>query len=261
MTGSLLLDELTRDEVRQAAPASTVIIPVAATEQHGPHLPLQVDRLVTETLALRAAREAARQAPVLLTPALAFGSSHHHQGFGALSLSSETLSRVLMDVGVSLVRMGFRSLIFLNGHGGNDDIIRQCCRDLALQWPVRAAGASYWTLAAEALAQLGAGQVGAMPGHAGGFETSLMLALRPDLVRQDRYPAGGGFPPTARGTGGLFVQQYGVWQASGGYSEPPVNADGALGEQFLAAATRAVAQSIVRFHQDGLPFLAGKEVR
>lgn len=251
------LDELTREEIHQAAPRTTVIIPVAATEQHGPHLPLLVDRLLTETLAGRAAEVAAGQVPVLVTPVVAFGSSHHHQVFGALSLSSETLSRVLMDLGLSLVRMGFRSLFFLNGHGGNDDIIRQTCRDLAVTWPVRTAAASYWTLAADALASLDAGRTGHVPGHAGGFETSLMLALDPELVRTDRYPADGGFPPGARGAGGLFVQQHGVWASSGGYSEPPVHADAELGGRMLDAITEAVAASVVRFHRDGQ---SGREV-
>jgi creatinine amidohydrolase len=247
----LHLNEMTRDEIRAIAAETTVIIPVAATEQHGPHLPMLVDSFVITNLAEQAAEQAAVHVPVTVIPTLPFGSSHHHQVYGALSLSGDTFSRVLMDLGISLVRMGFRRLFFLNGHGGNDDLIRQAARDLALTYPIRVGAASYWTLAADALAEANAAAVGSTPGHAGGFETSVMLALWPEMVRTDRYPVDGGFPTGSKGRGGLFVQQHGIWEVSGGYSEPPVRASAEAGQQFVAAVVDAVAASVVSFHQEG----------
>lgn len=261
MPTPLRLNEMTRDEVHAIAPHATVVIPVAATEQHGPHLPLLVDHCVIEAMALAAAEQVAGEIPVTVTPTLAFGSSHHHQVFCALSLSSDTLYRVLIDIGTSLIRMGFRSLYLLNGHGGNDDLIRQACRDLVLEHPVRMGAASYWSLAAGAFSDLNAGELGATPGHAGGFETSLMLALRPESVRRDRYPTEGGFPTGARGRGGLFVQQHGVWQESGGYSEPPTRASAVQGQRLWSAAVDAVAKSLVEFHDGSRHFLSAPEVK
>lgn len=247
----LHLHEMTREEIRTIAAETTVIIPVAAVEQHGPHLPLLVDSFVISNLAAQAAERATAHVPVTIIPTLPFGSSHHHQVYGALSLSSDTFFRVLMDLGISLQRMGFRKLFFLNGHGGNDDLIRQAARDLSLAYPLRVGAASYWSLAASALAEANAAAVGATPGHAGGFETSMMLALWPQMVRTDRYPVEGGFPTGSRGRGGLFVQQHGIWEESGGYSEPPVRASAEAGQRFVAAVVDAVAASIVTFHQEG----------
>src|SRR2546422_5922064 len=116
-----------------------------------------------------------------------FGSSHHHLPFGGtMSLSTETYYRVLYELAESLVIGGFRRIFILNGHGGNSELIQLVARDLALKHPAHLAAASYWSVAWDALVEEQAHVLGRLPGHAGAFETSQMMALRPDLVRESR---------------------------------------------------------------------------
>src|SRR5690349_5291821 len=139
----LLLEELTRDEARAVAAETLVILPVGATEQHGPHLPVGVDSYTVTHIARAAATSAASHIPLLVTPTLPFGSSHHHLPFGGtLSLSTETYYRVLVDLLESLIVGGFRRIFVLNGHGGNNELIQLAVRDLALKHSAHLAAAS-----------------------------------------------------------------------------------------------------------------------
>ncbi|HEX5692471.1 MAG TPA: creatininase family protein, partial [Roseiflexaceae bacterium] len=154
---SLLFDEHTREELRALAPTTLLVLPVGATEQHGPHLPVATDRLAVEHIARAAAQEAAAQIPVLVAPTLPFGSSHHHIPFGGtLSLGTETYYRVLVDLAESLIASGFRRIFILNGHGGNSELIQLAARDVALKHPAHLAAAPYWTIAWDALVEEGA---------------------------------------------------------------------------------------------------------
>src|SRR5262249_41520040 len=155
-----------------------LVLPVGAIEQHGPHLPVAVDTYAVTHIARAAAEQAAGQIPILVAPTLPFGSSHHHLPFGGtLSLGTETYYRVLIDLAESLIAGGFRRIFFLNGHGGNNELIQLAARDLALRHPAHLAAASYWTIAWQALVAERANDSAGLPGHAGTFETSLMLAL------------------------------------------------------------------------------------
>jgi len=179
----LLLQELTRGEIRAIAATTMVVLPVGAVEQHGPHLPTGTDFFVVEHLARMATTEAARDVPVVVAPTLPFGSSHHHLPFGGtLSLGTELYYRVVYDLVESLISSGFRKCFILNGHGGNSELVQLVARDLALKHPVHVAAASYWSIARDAFAALGDVTDVRIPGHAGAFETSLIMALRPELV-------------------------------------------------------------------------------
>jgi creatinine amidohydrolase len=189
MDGIRLWD-YTREQIKAMAHQVTLVVPIAATEQHGPHLSVGVDSLVTEKIALEGAkRVATAQSRIVVAPILTYGSSHHHLPLGGtLSLTSETFLRVLKDIGESAVQWGCQRIFFLNGHGGNEDISHQAVRDLVLTHDIIAGAASYWTLAWDRLvADPDCRRVGPLPGHAGGFETSLMLALWPDLIDHGRY--------------------------------------------------------------------------
>ena len=185
MEGGVLLGELTRAELAAVAASCTVVLPLGSTEQHGGHLPVSTDTLVCERVAAAAARIAGVDAgPILVAPALPYGRSDHHLPFaGTFSLRSGTFLAVLADLLRSVSAWGVRSVFAINGHGGNDAPMRVALADAAETLPITAGGASYWTIAWQALLDEGVERLGAVPGHAGAFETSLLLAARPDLVR------------------------------------------------------------------------------
>src|SRR5215472_11937967 len=119
----LLFAEMTREELRAIAAETMVVLPLGATEQHGPHLPAGTDFLAIEHLARAAAERAASEISITVAPTLPFGSSDHHLVFGAtLSLRTETYYRVLTDLLKSLITDGFRKIFLLNGHGGNHEL-------------------------------------------------------------------------------------------------------------------------------------------
>src|SRR5262245_33199580 len=119
MTKRMLLHEMTREDAREIASETLVVLPVGATEQHGPHLPLGTDFLTVEYLGRTAAAQVADQIPITVSPTLPFGSSPHHLTFGGtMSIGTETYYRLLCDLLESLVLGGFRRFFILNGHGG-----------------------------------------------------------------------------------------------------------------------------------------------
>lgn len=189
---SVLLRELTWQEIEPlAGPQTVVILPTAAVEQHGRHLPLEVDARIVEEVSRRAAERVEPRVPVLVAPVIWSGVSGYHMGFaGTMTLSMNTFIRVVEELGESLVHHGFRRILILNGHGGNHDPIKIAARNIADRTGVAVAAASYWNMAADDLVDIQDVEVDAVPGHACGFETAMMLALRPEMVRQDAMRAG-----------------------------------------------------------------------
>jgi len=190
-----LLDELTWPEVRDAAARDAgVIVPVGATEQHGPHLPLSTDALLATELALAVAEPL----DLYVAPALAYGyrsrplSGGGPSFPGTISLSARTLMGLLEDVLTGLVRSGFRRLAILSWHFENANFVYEAawlaherCRPAAVQ--IMVVEAPFAELSGDAMQALFGDE---FPGwdveHAAVLETSLMLHLRPDLVRFDR---------------------------------------------------------------------------
>jgi len=225
-----------------------VIVPIGATEQHGPHLSVGVDSLLVETIALHAAEALSPRLPVLVVPTLPYGSSHHHLSFGgAISLRSETLIAVLKDIGLSLAESGFRKLFFLNSHGGNDEAARLVVRDLAREG-ISAAAASYWTVAWDALKEAGALDFGRVPGHAGSFETSLMLYLFGELVH-GRPPLREEDNPREEPARRPFVQLPGQGVGKDGYTDDARYASAAKGEQYFRIVVSRVVQAVEEFYR------------
>jgi creatinine amidohydrolase len=245
----LLLQEWTRQDAATSAGTTLLVLPVGATEQHGPHLPTGTDFLCVEHIARSAAARAAAHIPVVVAPTLPFGSSHHHLPFGAtLSLATETYYRVLVDVLESAITSGFRRIFLLNGHGGNHELVQLAARDLALKHPANIAAASWWTLAADGLVAAGAAERGRMPGHAGALETALILALHPQLVREPRphREAGPGLDPRPF-MAGYRVEESGFWQSFNGYTDSPDRAEAVHGQMYFEAAITAAADAFVEF--------------
>ncbi|RED87545.1 creatininase family protein [Cohnella phaseoli] len=249
---SYLFHEHTREQLKRKAEAgSLVVVALAATEQHGPHLPVYTDSLITEAVAVRAAERASRTVPVLLCPLLTIGCSDHHLRFGGtLSFSSATYLHMLRDIGESLVADGFRKIAFLNGHGGNEPIMHQTASDLAVKHPVWTASASYWSLSREELRKENAEEVGMVPGHAGGFETSAVLALREGLVDSGRLATEheqrawiNSGPP------GAFIGRHGELTGADGYTDAPARATKERGERYVEAIVRSATAWLINIYE------------
>jgi creatinine amidohydrolase len=249
MPTRLLLNEITRAEARAVAPDTLIVLPTGATEQHGPHLPVGTDTFAVEHIARAAAAIAAEQISVLVAPTLPYGSSHHHIPFGGtMSLSTEVYYRVLVDLCESLIACGFRRFFLVNGHGGNDELVQLAARDLALKHDAHLAAASYWNATWTALTDVGAHEQGGLPGHAGSFETALVLALRPELVVEPR-PARDDAPPgDPRPLRTYRAEFHNRWQTFDGYTDSPARATAERGQRYLATAAQALAAALVEFH-------------
>ncbi len=180
--GALTYTEVERLDRRR----SVVLIPTGSIEQHGPHLPLDTDAFLATEVALASARLARRVGPVLVTPTASCGSSEHHMAFpGTLTVQPTTFTQQIEDMCGSLVRHGFNRLLVVNGHGGNSALLAALVQRLGFDWDGRFAFLNYWDAASEIVERIRESPPGGM-GHAGEFETSLMLHLRPEQVRTER---------------------------------------------------------------------------
>ena len=176
------LARMTHPEVERARSESkgVAVIPIGATEQHGPHLPMNTDTISTEATVLRAARDVG----VLVAPTIAYGNSRQNIGFpGTISIRPAILGEFVKDICHSLVKHGFDKLVVVNGHGGNHH-----CLAVALEEAHYETGALVALVKCWALASLPAPH-GAPPfeGHAGRQETEFMLALAPHDVDTTAY--------------------------------------------------------------------------
>ena len=245
----LLLHEITREEAARRAPGALVVLPVGATEQHGPHLPLGTDFLIVEHVTRAAARAARADFDVLVAPTFQTGSSHHHLPFGGtISLSTEHYYGALRDMTETLIQSGFRRLFIVNGHGGNHELIQLVVRDLALLHPCSLAAASYWDLARGPLAERAPDLRERLPGHAGIFETSLIMALHPELVANPRpHRTADELARTAMPAHPFRAERHGFWQSVDGYTDSPDEASAERGQRLLEITVAAVADELVRF--------------
>jgi creatinine amidohydrolase len=235
----------TREEVaRLAASGCPVIIPLAATEQHGPHLPVFTDSLIGEHVVYGAVSRANEQTPMLVTPVFAVGCSEHHLRFsGTISFTSSTYLHMLNDIAESLVTCGFTKIIFVNGHGGNEKIMHQITSDIAVKHPVWTASASYWSVAAEALQEVQASEVGMVPGHAGGFETSLIMAIAPELVKHEHITDTHIQRPWINsGPPGAFIGRHKELTGYDGYTDAANLATADKGAKYLDAIVNALSE-------------------
>lgn len=235
--------ESTRTRLTELLPDAVVGLAIGATEQHGPHLPTGTDAWMAATVLDRAAdRYAARAGRTLiLAPTLPFGASDHHQPFGGtISLRTETLLAVLIDLCSSLSNAGARRLLIVNGHGGNTGICHAAAGAAAARSSLIVAHLDYWSLLADP-APLAPE---AVPGHAGQFETSLMGAVRPELIVDppDR-PA----PPQTVEVDGLTVQAARTWSDRDGYTDSPARGSAEIGGQLLDRLADALSERLTAF--------------
>ncbi len=174
----------TRDFARLDAARTVAVLPVAATEQHGPHLPLSVDQTLLDGVIAAALPLLPADLPVLFLPTQAVGYSPEHQAFaGTLTLSSATVTATWIELGECVARAGVKKLLLFNAHGGQVSLMDIVARELRTRCGMLVYSASWYSL------PLGAAVDGLFSAeehrfgiHAGEIETSMMLALRPQFV-------------------------------------------------------------------------------
>ena len=225
----------------QAADMSKVIavLPVAAIEQHGPHLPVGVDSFINEGYLARALAKLPQDLPVLALPIQRIGKSNEHIEFpGTLTFSTETLVRAWTEIGESVARAGCRKLVFVNSHGGNVPIIDVVARELRGRRRMLAVHASWSRFGYPE--GLFSPRERAHGIHAGDAETSLMLAFRPDLVDISQARD---FVSAAESWETEFTRLRATTPNGIGWMAQDLNPEGALGEAHKATAAKGEASA------------------
>jgi creatinine amidohydrolase len=188
------MEEMTWPAIRAAIEGgcATAVVAVGATEQHGPHLPTMTDARIGDAVAELVAR---RLGDALVARTIAVGVSEHHLAFGGtISLKPETLKLILRDYADSLARCGFSRIVFVPTHGGNFPAVREAIDEARAAHPgVDVAGYTDLLGFAGFLNRVSADfgvSAEASGAHAGENETSMMMALEPELVDAKRFAAG-----------------------------------------------------------------------
>ncbi len=231
--------EMTTVDFRDLPKDTVAILPVAAIEQHGPHLTVAVDTVINEGTLARAIALMPDDLPATVLPTLPIGKSDEHIRFpGTLTLSNETLTRLWTEIGESVARAGVRKLLLLNSHGGQRQIVEIVARDLRIRRGMFVVGTSW-------------GALGRPPGlfpdeelrngiHGGTVETSIMLHLRPDLVRMEHAQD---FVPLARTLEAEYRMLRPIGPTSFAWEAGDLNPHGAVGN--AAAATAEAGRAVV----------------
>jgi creatinine amidohydrolase len=267
MAEGFLLERMTWRQAQAAFQrTSFVVVPIGSTEQHGPHLPLGTDFLVAKELA----RRVGERANVIVTPTVSIGYAQYHAVFpGTLSVSEETLTRVLIELCENLIRYGATHIFFMNGHGGNMTALRRCGEWLRERC-IPSVIACWWEMTHVVNPDWMA------LGHADYVETSAILALDESLPDMPAARIAVNKPLTdkialddlraARFKGAHLavnlimtditddggMMEYGMTAAKD-YSIPPTAASKAIGEKIYEGLSSYYAEFIEEFRKVKLP--------
>jgi creatinine amidohydrolase len=245
--------ELTWPQVRDAAAENRVaVIPIATIEDHGPHLPIDTDLRLCNAVCEAAAAKAADRA--ILIPSINHGYTPHHMDFpGAITIGAHTLIDYGVDVCRSLARHGFEKLLIVNGHGSNTPFVDIIARLSVVETGVLAAAVNYWAApgvreVAERLRE--SERIGGM-NHACEFETSLYLAIAPELVdftkaarEQSHRPSKNYWTDLIAGDGPLIMMEQWSALSATGVMGDPTKATAAKGRALLEAAADGIVTLI-----------------
>jgi creatinine amidohydrolase/Fe(II)-dependent formamide hydrolase-like protein len=177
-TGTILGDLTWMEAKRRFSEIDVALLPVGSTEQHGPHLPLDTDAFDAQYLARKVAETIEPPKPMVL-PVVSYGVSYHHMGFsGTISLSNETLTRLVYEIGISVARHGIRKLVIINGHGGNGPALQNAAQMINRDAKI------FVCVDTGETSDVDVKKIIETPNdaHAGEMETSTALAVRPELV-------------------------------------------------------------------------------
>jgi creatinine amidohydrolase len=239
--------DLTSRHFSQLAASASIdqavaVLPVAAIEQHGPHLPVSVDTTLVNGVVQACLEHLPANLPVLFLPTQQVGKSNEHIRFpGTLTLSAQTLMAVWMELGACVARAGFKKLVLLNSHGGQASVMDIVARDLRTAHDLIVYSTNWYTL------PLGEGVLGMFPPeehrfgiHAGDMETSMMLALSEKYVDMGQAR---NFKSTAEERAAYYPILGNGSSAKLGWQVQDYNAMGAAGN--ASVATKAKGQALI----------------
>jgi creatinine amidohydrolase len=232
--------------------STLLILPTAAVEQHGHHLPLATDTLINNLLLGKALELVPADLPIYALPPICYGKSNEHIGYpGTLSVSSSTFMAVIRDLGASLTAGGFQKLCLFNTHGGNTSLVDVMARDLRAEFGLRtfslfgSPGVNFDTVSK---------QERTYGFHAGEIETAYLLYGTPELVHRNRYTSN----YIARVDDPELLKPEGssanfAWLtrdiAPSGVMGDPSNATAENGEKWVNEAAVKIAEILVAMHQ------------
>ena len=240
--------DLSTRDFAQLDPARTIaVLPVAATEQHGPHLPLSVDSVLADGIVAASLPHLSPELSVLFLPTQAVGLSPEHARFpGTLTLKTETVLRLWTDIGESVAAAGVRKLLLFNSHGGQVSVLDLVARDLRARLNLLVYSCSWFNLPlhdaqGQDLNALFSAEEHRFGIHGGEIETSMMLALAPQRVQMDQARH---FASTAQARAQQFPILGNGHSAKLGWQTQDYHPAGAVGN--AAAATAAKGDALVQ---------------
>ena len=209
-----------------------IILPIGTIEEHGLHLPVNTDLVIADCIARGVSEAVKDKVPVLVMPGFWTGYSvkKMNKWPGVIRIRSEILTEVFYDLMASLVEMGFKKLLTINGHGQNPEMIKLAARRIFDEYNINVVTTNCWSMAVETMRKIRNSEIGGAL-HGGEFETSLMLYLT-DLVdmskatNEDIVTYHSEFYPGdvfGSSTGGAFLSTWAVQESTTGiYGDPTV---------------------------------------
>jgi creatinine amidohydrolase len=248
-------DLTTVDFAGGALKDALAILPVAAVEQHGPHLPLSTDVIINQGIMDAACALLPIDLPVVVLPMQAIGTSHEHMAFqGTLTFQARTLIGLWTEIGESVARAGLRKLLIFNSHGGQTGVPELVGTDLRARLGMVV---SWATPGAFGTPHGAVDRVEAVHGlHGGAKETAMMLHLRPELVRLGavaRFPSAGEAMETE------FTRLRATGRSGFAWQTQDLNAAGVVGD--ATAATAQLGKQLVDHAAGGLAELIADLIR
>jgi creatinine amidohydrolase len=246
--GEVLWNRMTAAELRRAADQEAIVLlPVASTEQHGPHLATGVDTFLGGEVCRRAAELVTKQRPVVVAPTVWMGLAEHHVAYGGtFSITLSTYHALLRDLCDAALRAGFRKILIVNSHGGNMAALTALTTDLTQELKAPIATTSVYALPHKhgSFAPVLEDQKGVR--HACEAETSMIMAAFPDCVRKDKLPEAFGpndvDSPTSQP---LLVWRSFKEMTPSGVMGDARRASAEKGERLLAIAAKFLADELI----------------
>jgi len=237
------------------ASRAVAVIPLGATEQHGPHLPLSVDALIVDTIVQRAVGQLSESDPVLVLPTQNVGLSTEHIAFkGTLTWSPELVMRTWIELGECVARSGVKKLLFFNAHGGHHGLMDVVARELRQRAQMIVYSSSWYQLPMQASVRaLFSDEEHRFGVHAGAIETSMMLSIAPLNVKPAQFQ---NFASRSKERASHYAILGNGQSAKFGWHAQDYNPQGAMGDATHASAEKG--EQLLQQAAGGLSQLLGE---